>query len=196
MPPVAPVSSDAAPVEVHRAKTATVAVKLCMKYSPPTGPISPAAKKPAAGAPPSSEADRLGVVAGHAEHRRSRGRCTRTRARPPAAARPAPPSARSAPGAGRGRRSSRRARAAARPGRAGPRCRARPRRCPDPRPRAADEEVALHVLGLVVVDDDARSAARRRPGRDRRRRGSSIASCSLESAGLPASSRMMCPRRR
>ena len=34
--------------------TAIVAVKPCRKYSPPTGPISPAAKKPAAGAPPSS----------------------------------------------------------------------------------------------------------------------------------------------
>ena len=44
---------DRAPAEVH-AKTATVAVKPCTKYSPPTGPISPAAKKPAAGAPPSA----------------------------------------------------------------------------------------------------------------------------------------------
>ena len=38
----------------RHAKTATVAVKLWTKYSPPTGPISPAAKNPAAGAPPSS----------------------------------------------------------------------------------------------------------------------------------------------
>ena len=66
IPPVAPVTSTvrppretgAAPAQGLRgrrhAKTATVAVKLWTKYSPPTGPISPAAKNPAAGAPPSS----------------------------------------------------------------------------------------------------------------------------------------------
>src|SRR5207302_7503305 len=37
-----------------RGKTARVAVKPWRKLRPPTGPISPAAKKPAVGAPPSS----------------------------------------------------------------------------------------------------------------------------------------------
>ncbi len=49
-------------------KTATVAVKPCRKFSPPTGPISPAAKKPAVGAPPSASATARGVVVGQAEH--------------------------------------------------------------------------------------------------------------------------------
>ena len=45
---------DGPPGEVHGGKTATVAVNPCRNGSPPTGPISPAAKKPAAGAPASS----------------------------------------------------------------------------------------------------------------------------------------------
>ena len=45
---------DGPPGEVHAGNTATVALKPCRKGSPPTGPISPAAKKPAAGAPASS----------------------------------------------------------------------------------------------------------------------------------------------
>src|SRR5205085_678295 len=40
--------------DVHGGKIATVAVNPCRKLSPPTGPISPAAKNPAAGAPASS----------------------------------------------------------------------------------------------------------------------------------------------
>src|SRR5581483_4318490 len=38
----------------HPGKIATVAVNPCRKLSPPTGPISPAAKNPAAGAPPNA----------------------------------------------------------------------------------------------------------------------------------------------
>ena len=50
------------------ANTATVAVKPCRKFSPPTGPISPAAKNPAVGMSPSAPATALGVVVGQAEH--------------------------------------------------------------------------------------------------------------------------------
>ena len=55
-------------VAPRHAKTATVAVNECRKYSPPTGPISPAAKNPAAGAPPMAFHHRLGIVVGGAEH--------------------------------------------------------------------------------------------------------------------------------
>ena len=45
---------DGAVAKLHgQANTATVAVKACRKFAPPTGPISPAAKNPAAGAPAS-----------------------------------------------------------------------------------------------------------------------------------------------
>ena len=44
-------NSSSSGAEPPHANTATVAVKLCRKYPPPTGPISPAAKNPAAGAP-------------------------------------------------------------------------------------------------------------------------------------------------
>src|SRR5439155_9394896 len=47
---------DGSTPQVHGANTATVAVKPCRNVCPPTGPISPAAKKPAAGTPPSSSA--------------------------------------------------------------------------------------------------------------------------------------------
>ena len=66
-PPLAPVNDAVRPPRFMRepsttrafraefgyANTATVAVKPCRNDSPPTGPISPAAKKPAAGAPAS-----------------------------------------------------------------------------------------------------------------------------------------------
>ena len=42
------------PPSTQPGNTARVAVKPCRKLRPPTGPISPAAKNPAAGAPPSS----------------------------------------------------------------------------------------------------------------------------------------------
>ena len=45
-----------------QAKTATVAVKPCRNVSPPTGPISPAAKNPAAGRAGELVVDGLGVV--------------------------------------------------------------------------------------------------------------------------------------
>ena len=172
MPPVAPVSSTRPrPSEVHRAKTATVAVKPCRKYSPPTGPISPAAKKPAAGAPPSSAADRLGVVVAARRTSRGRGRCTRTQRARRRAARPAPPSARSS--------ASRRSRSAL----VGV-ARVQPHDLAGPHLGAerdlagvgigahepADEEVALHVVGLVVVDHDPHQQPAVRPGRGRRRR--------------------------
>ncbi len=48
--------------------TATVAVKPCRKLRPPTGPISPAAKKPAVGRPAQLTVDQPGVVVGDAEH--------------------------------------------------------------------------------------------------------------------------------
>ena len=116
---------------------ATVAVKPCRKYSPPTGPISPAAKKPAAGAPRSASATRLGVVVG--------ARRTSPRPRPLQANTSAP--------AGGGRRARRmrtrerlaqvavgarrrRGRAAARPGRDARRRRPPPARCPGRRPPA------------------------------------------------------------
>ena len=77
-PPLAPVDNAVRPPRFMRepshdsrgfrcgdspyANTATVAVKPCRNDSPPTGPISPAAKKPAAGAPRELVGDRLGVV--------------------------------------------------------------------------------------------------------------------------------------
>ena len=79
---------DTRTVELH-ANTATVAVKQCRKYPPPTGPISPAAKKPAAGAPASASAtasaswsarpniDAPAAVAG--EHQRAGGRAAAQR---------------------------------------------------------------------------------------------------------------------
>ena len=96
-----------------RRTRATVAVKPCRKFSPPTGPISPAAKKPADGAPPSCSSTRVGVVVGDAEHpssaavagehERAGGRAAeRGRAQPQRSL------------AGRGRRRRRRARAGAR----------------------------------------------------------------------------------
>ncbi len=48
--------------------TASVAVNPCRKLRPPTGPISPAAKNPAAGTPPSSLWTSAGVVVARAEH--------------------------------------------------------------------------------------------------------------------------------
>ncbi len=53
--------------DVHPGNTATVAVKPCRKLIPPTGPISPAAKKPAAGAPAELAVERGRVVVGRAE---------------------------------------------------------------------------------------------------------------------------------
>ena len=63
-PPRRAGEQDGPPGEVHGGKTATVAVKPCRNGSPPTGPISPAAKKPAAGAPASSSSSASGVVVG------------------------------------------------------------------------------------------------------------------------------------
>ena len=127
--------------------------------SPPTGPISPAAKKPAAGAP----AARRRRAASWSGRRtcRARGRCTRTPARRPARGRRAPQAQRRARPAGRGRPTAA-SRACSRttwPGcddgadgdRAGVRIGA---------DQAAHEEVALHVVGLVRLDDDARAAVR------------------------------------
>ena len=74
----------AAQTRCQLGKTATVAVNPCRKLRPPTGPISPAAKNPAAGIPPRSSCDGARVVVGHAEHLRGRGRCRRTAARRPA----------------------------------------------------------------------------------------------------------------
>ena len=96
--------------------TATVAVNPCRKLRPPTGPISPAAKKPAAGAPPSSSSTTAASWSADAEHRAARVHCRRTRARPPAARRPSRPPAAAALGAGPHPPIGRRGRAAARPG--------------------------------------------------------------------------------
>ena len=144
----------------HGPKTATVAVKPCRKYSPPTGPISPAAKKPAAGAPASSRVDRGGVVVRAAEHRlaaavagehqRAGGRRARRapRMRMPSASR-------------RSRSALAASRACSRttwPGRTSAPTDDRPLSgsAPD---EPADEEVAVHVLRLVGVDDDAHQQA-------------------------------------
>ena len=119
-PPRRAGEQDGPPAEVHAAKTATVAVKPCTKYSPPTGPISPAAKKPAAGRAAELVVERRRRRGGRGRTCRRRARCTRTAARRPAAGRRAPSCARRARRAGRGRRCRRRARAGARPGRAAP----------------------------------------------------------------------------
>ena len=54
----------------HAGKTAIVAVKPWRKFRPPTGPISPAAKNPPAGAPSTSATQRC-VVARLVEHVRA-----------------------------------------------------------------------------------------------------------------------------
>ena len=127
MPPVAPGEQHRPSRDDHRrslaagaarqspAKTATVAVNPCRKFSPPTGPISPAAKKPGG----------RRAAAAPRRRRRRRGRACRTCPRPrplhvktsaPGAdRRRAPSGAARAPSAGRGRRSRRRARAGGRP---------------------------------------------------------------------------------
>ena len=57
------------------AKTATVAVKPCRKFSPPTGPISPAAKNPAHGRAAELLVDGVGVVVGRRRTCSGRARC-------------------------------------------------------------------------------------------------------------------------
>ena len=197
-PPVAPVSEHAAarrgPCGARAyANTATVAVKACRKCSPPTGPISPAAKNPAAGAPRELLGDRLGVVVGGAEHARGRGRCRRTRARRPARGRRAPPCGRPAPRAGRGRRSPRRGRAGGRPGPGARRPRRRPCPSPDPRPpgrgRGSRPGTYSGLLPSTTIPISSPPCTSSRSSA-----GSvSIVSRSFSSAGLPASSSMMLP---
>ena len=119
-PPVAPVSRTVRPARFTRGKTATVAVKPCRKGSPPTGPISPAAKKPAAGAPASSSSRVSASWSGVPNIASPRPLQVKTSAPAGiAAAQRLAPQAR-APGAGRGRPRRRRARAGARPCRPAP----------------------------------------------------------------------------
>ena len=168
--------------------TATVAVKLCRKCSPPTGPISPAAKNPAAGAPSSASAtasaswsgapnmSRPAAVAGeHQRARRRRGRRARS---------------------SRISSASRRSRSAL-SGVAGVQAHdlagvdvggdgdlARRRVGAD---QAAHEEVALHVVGLVGVDHDADQQPALRPARAPRRTAPrSSRAASRAPAGRPA----------
>ena len=199
-PPVAPVTSARAPAELHArakpgasGKTATVAVKPCRNDSPPTGPISPAAKNPAAGAPaaPRRPPRRRGrrapnmpapaAVAG--EQQRTRGRAPAERGHADAER-----LAQVAVGAGGVARVQ-------------PHDLARvdvggDRHLPG-RGIGADEpaheEVALHVLGLVARRPRSPSAARPAPERGPSGGSSSIVSRSFSSAGLPASSRITWP---
>ena len=144
------------------ANSATVAVKPCRKYSPPTGPISPAAKKPAAGAPASASRDRARRRGPGCRTSPRRGRCRRTRARRRAAGRRAPCCriaerlAQVAVGADGVAGVQAHDLAGPHVGADGDRARARVGA-----DQRRDEEVALHVVGLVGVDDDARAAGRR-----------------------------------
>src|SRR3954449_9877812 len=80
---------DGPPGEVHRGNTATVAVNPWRNGSPPTGPISPAAKNPAAGAPANSSSSASASWSGTPNIERPRPLQVKTSA--PAGA--APPSA-------------------------------------------------------------------------------------------------------
>ena len=150
---------DGPPGEVHAGNTATVAVNPCRKGSPPTGPISPAAKKPAAGAPASSSSRARASWSGVAEH-------------------PAPAAVAGEDERPGGRRAAERLDpqaervaqvAVGRAGVAGVHPHDRPgldRRADGDgavlgvgAEQRADEEVALAVLGLAAVDDHAEQQA-------------------------------------
>ena len=191
--PGRPGEQDRAPAEVHRAKTATVAVKLCRKYSPPTGPISPAAKNPAAGAPASSAAIASASWSGLPNMPEPRPLQANTSAPAGAAA-----AERLHPDPERPVQVAVGARGVAGVqahdlARVAPRCRRRPRRSRGPRRRARAPGSRPARSRACWRRPRSPSAARRRRGRGPPAESPSIASRSLESAGLPASSPMMWP---
>ena len=178
-------------------KTATVAVKPCRNDSPPTGPISPAAKKPAAGAPASASATVSASWSAVGEQVAAAAVAGEHAARPPGVR---PPSA-----AMRTPSASRRSRSAL-VGVAGVQAHdlagvdvgghgdVAGRRVGADEP--AHEEVARHVVGLVGVDHDAHQ----QPALDelelvRGQRPRSSRAASRAPAGPPAR-RSRCPRRR
>ena len=137
--------------QAYAPKIATVAVKPCRKLAVPTGPISPAAKNPAAGASSSVRVQGPGVVVWLVEHRAAppvagEDQC----ARRVAAERPG--AQRRDCRAGRGRPTARRARAGGRPD-------PRPRRRPPRSSRARGRRRA----GREPGSRRARSRASARP---------------------------------
>ena len=178
-----------------RRRAPTVAVKPCRNVSPPTGPISPAAKNPAAGAPASSSATGAASWSASPNMPAAAAVAGEHAARRPAGARRARAAQRRAPRAGRGRRTRRRGRAGARPGRGGPSAPTATAPVRGSAPiSAAHEEVALHVVGLVRRRPRCPSSSP--PATSVAVLGAasaSIASRSFSSAGLPASSRMTLP---